>query len=496
MKKFLCLLFVLTIAFSVLSPVAVFSKDNGSFSVKLCEGDLLGDADGDGEVNDWDFILMGRYLAGWKVTVNTDVLDVDGDGDVTDWDFILLGRYLSGWKVMEFATLSVFQTDILADRVSNNAAGVAVYKSTPPSGAPYNEGEDENITLGLADRNGTKLFEGYGWFYGLQARLYEDVFSVHEDDYPSNVMEYYPDEYNAFVKKDGTEIKYLHDGDGAWTSWMIDGYAIVAPTKDDTAYMGDEFPDPINPYIVDSEGNIVHTFTDEFIGEYHYIGVGLGFPLWSFDNIPIQCSDGLITCVESDFSHWDPQVLGYYFTDFDENVIIDLRGTDMSPFYFYNGYCLVRDSSWKFGYIDKTGEVVIPIEYDNAYIQAYKDGLFFVYKDGKWGAVNTNNEVVIPFEYDEVRWDDSVICAQKDGKWGYLSFDNEVILPFEYDAAYGGENGIFSVGINGKFGLVDKTGKELIAPEYDDISGFFDGVAYAVKDRTLYVITLNMQCPS
>lgn len=60
---------------------------------------LPGDLDGDGEVTDWDGILLNRYLAGWSVSIRTAAADVDGDGEVSDWDGILLDRYLAGWQI-------------------------------------------------------------------------------------------------------------------------------------------------------------------------------------------------------------------------------------------------------------------------------------------------------------------------------------------------------------------------------------------------------------
>lgn len=59
----------------------------------------VGDVDGDGEVNDWDAILLNRYLAGWAGSVALTAADVDGDGEVSDWDAIVLERYLAGWNV-------------------------------------------------------------------------------------------------------------------------------------------------------------------------------------------------------------------------------------------------------------------------------------------------------------------------------------------------------------------------------------------------------------
>ena len=75
-----------------------------------CQGDVVytavfarkyisGDADGDGEITDWDGVMLARYLAGWPVEVELAALDVDGDGEVTDWDGVILDRYLAGWSV-------------------------------------------------------------------------------------------------------------------------------------------------------------------------------------------------------------------------------------------------------------------------------------------------------------------------------------------------------------------------------------------------------------
>lgn len=59
---------------------------------------ISGDADGNGEVNDWDSVLLDRYLAGWTVVINEYAADVDGNGEVNDWDAVLLSRKLAGWS--------------------------------------------------------------------------------------------------------------------------------------------------------------------------------------------------------------------------------------------------------------------------------------------------------------------------------------------------------------------------------------------------------------
>lgn len=59
----------------------------------------VGDIDSNGEVDDWDAIVLNRYLAGWTTEINLAAADMDGDGELTDWDAIALERRLAGWDV-------------------------------------------------------------------------------------------------------------------------------------------------------------------------------------------------------------------------------------------------------------------------------------------------------------------------------------------------------------------------------------------------------------
>ncbi len=60
---------------------------------------IIGDTDGDGEISDWDAIVLSRYLAGWSVEIGLASADIDSDGEVSDWDGVLFDRYLAGWDV-------------------------------------------------------------------------------------------------------------------------------------------------------------------------------------------------------------------------------------------------------------------------------------------------------------------------------------------------------------------------------------------------------------
>ncbi len=71
------------------------------FNISVSEppAEASGDADSDGEITDWDAIVFERYLAGWNVEIDLDVMDLDADGEISDWDAIMLQRFLAGWNV-------------------------------------------------------------------------------------------------------------------------------------------------------------------------------------------------------------------------------------------------------------------------------------------------------------------------------------------------------------------------------------------------------------
>ena len=97
MKRYITLILVLALIVSMLSTGAVSSS--GRIISYDDSEKLTGDADGDGEVTDWDAIMFDRYLAAWPAPVDLSVLDIDRDGEVSDWDAIILARYLAGWDI-------------------------------------------------------------------------------------------------------------------------------------------------------------------------------------------------------------------------------------------------------------------------------------------------------------------------------------------------------------------------------------------------------------
>ena len=77
----------------------------------------------------------------------------------------------------------------------------------------------------------------------------------------------------------------------------------------------------------------------------------------------------------------------------------------------------------KFGFIDRQGEVVIPIEYDCA--MSFSEGYACVFKGEHCGYIDKENNLVINYQFDAgTPVIEGSSRVKKLGKWGELFIDN------------------------------------------------------------------------
>ena len=65
------------------------------------------------------------------------------------------------------------------------------------------------------------------------------------------------------------------------------------------------------------------------------------------------------------------------------------------PLDFYEGYAIIHNKEWKYGFINTLGRIIIPCEYDE--VKNYNEGLAWVRKDSNWGCIDKLGNIVIPF---------------------------------------------------------------------------------------------------
>ncbi len=123
-----------------------------------------------------------------------------------------------------------------------------------------------------------------------------------------------------------------------------------------------------------------------------------------------------------------------------------------------------------YGFIDKTGKVVIELKYNEVF--DFSEGYAWVGTkiNGKmkYGCINVKGETVIPFEYEEDKKNNYYLrggyvfsgglAGVKKEKWGFVDTKGNVVHPFIYDEILDFSEGLAWVKKDGKWGLIDKFG--------------------------------------
>ncbi|MGE5362714.1 MAG: WG repeat-containing protein [Bacteroidota bacterium] len=178
--------------------------------------------------------------------------------------------------------------------------------------------------------------------------------------------------------------------------------------------------------------------------------------------------------------------------------MIDSKGNEILPCKYDNYYSLAFQDGMtlisvngKKGFADKQGREVVPPVYDDA--DKFRDGYAKVCLNGKWGIIDKTGKLTVPAVYKNIhdtgQWD---FVPAQDGSWGYISPKGDTVIPFAYQNAYGFYHGLALVRLENAFSdpqVIDKKGNVIIpAGKYDDISGFYYGYATVKKDGKYGII--------
>ena len=163
----------------------------------------------------------------------------------------------------------------------------------------------------------------------------------------------------------------------------------------------------------------------------------------------------------------------------------------------------------KWGVIDNNGNVIIDLNYDEMVVVPDKTTDLFIVtydvdyntgsyktkvidKNGKEKLSNFSNvQAIENYDNNEVWYESDVLKYQKDGKFGLINFSGKEIVPNNYDKIYAiqGIQKSIIVEKDGLVGLVSNTlGEVIIEPEYAEITALTDTYdnGYLVKNKDSY----------
>lgn len=128
---------------------------------------------------------------------------------------------------------------------------------------------------------------------------------------------------------------------------------------------------------------------------------------------------------------------------------------------------LIFSANGKEGVQDLSGTVIIPAEYDNIY-NPYGWNEFAVEKDGKWGLIDRNGKEVRQIEYDGFYGGESGVLVYRNNgeKKDYYLPDGTLLAAGVDDVTQWLGNAI-EIQNNGKYGVIDRSGREILPCIYD-----------------------------
>lgn len=363
---------------------------------------------------------------------------------------LLLGALPFAASAAETVTLKATKTDVKADGVTNYGG----YGSLHISG-----NESTHPQAALMDKTGKLLFpyrETCNLFY------YSDGVVSLTSSTPNRLVAdqtAHPNSWNLdngplFFDITGKPLtfstaEYSHSGP------MIDGHAVVFSDYD-------FYGRTVKASIIDKQGNQTCILNDGFNEIITVSSIGL-----DTKNSMGWFGEGLAAYYENP-REGRGEVLGYM--DSTGKTVIDLsdRGyTNAWP--FHDGLAMVyRIDSGEYAYIDKAGNEVIPGGKYYLGTQFYNGIAAAGSYDRGWVSFDKTGTIIgeLPEMPVEIG-DDGIILYKAPPNYA----ESQLV---EYYT----------------FGLMDVNGNILISDEeYDDVSTFLDGVAYAIKDGYVYIIT-------
>jgi hypothetical protein len=132
-------------------------------------------------------------------------------------------------------------------------------------------------------------------------------------------------------------------------------------------------------------------------------------------------------------------------------------------------------------YIDATGKRVI--EQDQV-AGSFREGLAAVGNGHKSGYIDKTGQTVIPLQFDSNQSFREGLAPVKVGtKWGFVDKTGKLIVSAQYEMAIPYYEGLASVKLGGKWGYIDKGGRVVIPPQFTEAFGFCDGLARSPSEN-------------
>ncbi|PIU56445.1 MAG: hypothetical protein COS87_02150 [Chloroflexi bacterium CG07_land_8_20_14_0_80_45_17] len=125
--------------------------------------------------------------------------------------------------------------------------------------------------------------------------------------------------------------------------------------------------------------------------------------------------------------------------------------------------------------------ILFSISYIHQGVAGETSKLFPIIQNGKWGYIDKSGHIIIKPQFDHAsHFSEGLAVIKVSNKLGYIDITGKVVIAAQFDGADGFSEGLAAVNIGGKggiggrwlieggkWGFIDKTGKMIIKPQYN-----------------------------
>lgn len=161
------------------------------------------------------------------------------------------------------------------------------------------------------------------------------------------------------------------------------------------------------------------------------------------------------------------------------------------------GYTSTNGYSLKYGYVNKSNKLVIPLKYEDA--NSFNEGMANVRIGQLWGYINTSGKEVVPLKYDfalEFKNGFGIVGIADKGR-GCVNKNGKLIVPCIYDAIYyfydkknqcDSKSRVVCAKLKEECFVFNETGKNILPAGYD----FNEQFTYFIgKDNIMYFVVVK-----
>lgn len=174
----------------------------------------------------------------------------------------------------------------------------------------------------------------------------------------------------------------------------------------------------------------------------------------------------------------------YGFIDKSGQVVIEPKYKFVTS--FFHGVAYVQDANDNGQLIDYNGYLIDKNENKISTVKGRCvdnfEGLWLTRIDNKWGYVDKTGKWVIEPKYAKVyNFSEGLSAVREDSErfstWGFMDKNGQWIIKPSFSEVKPFSEGLAATGLNGKWGYIDRTGNWIIKPTFQDAELFSKGLA-------------------